>query len=141
MTFTLRTIPPSTTAQMKRRSRAGHYYQPEKMQHLEQTWAALLRRHVPAAPMTGPVDLSIRLVYPHLKAATLNDRGCLIPKVTRPDADNCCKALIDLLAKMRFLTNDSQVARLTVEKWHGPERHVGITLAFRSMLPEYAGGK
>jgi Holliday junction resolvase RusA-like endonuclease len=127
----LRCVPPSVTAQQKRvdtRGRRPRFYHGARMKREEATWAALLRPHQPPAPMTGAIALYIRLVYPHLSATAKRDRGLLIPKRSKPDAGNAAKHLEDLLAVMRFIEDDKAVARLTVEKWHGPEDQVGITI-------------
>ena len=120
---------------MKRRSKSGHYYQPEKMQREAQTWTALLQPHVPKTPVSGAVELAVRLTYPHNKGTRLGDRCYLLPKETRPDCDNAAKAIVDLLAQMRFIENDAKVTRLIVEKFHGPEAHIGIRIAVYPMLP------
>lgn len=130
----LRCVPPSVTAQQKRHNRAtGAYFHDARMKREEWTWAALLRPHVPPAPLLGPIALSVRLVYPHLKSAPVRTLGMVIPKVSKPDADNAAKHVIDLLASMRFISDDVQVASLLVEKYHGPEAHVGIYLEIAPM--------
>lgn len=132
----IRCVPPSTTAQQKgarvAMNKSGKlipvFYQKAAMKREEVTWAALLAPHVPSAPIAGAVALDIRMVYPH-KASTRNkDKALLIPKVSKPDAGNAGKHLEDVLTRMRFIEDDRQVSRLTVEKWHGPEKHVGIKI-------------
>ena len=140
--FTIRVVPPKTTAQQKRvrvvRSRKSGkhvpmFFQSAEMEAEANTWASLLRPHVPAAPMSGPVELSIAMVYPYLKSTRKRDVGKLLPKVSKPDCGNAAKHLEDLLAKMRFLNDDAQVARLTLEKWHGPEHQVGIRIRLEAL--------
>ncbi len=119
MTFTIRCVPPSVTAQQKRRNPiTGHYFHGQRMVRETQTWDALLRPHVPAVPMLGPVELHIVMVYPHLKRTRLVESALLIPKVSKPDAGNASKMLEDLLSRMRFIGDDAAVSRLIVEKWH-----------------------
>lgn len=141
--FTLRVTPPATTAQQKRvrvvRSRAtGKYvpmfFQSAEMQAEEMTWASLLRPHVPETPIAGPVELSIVMVYPYLRSTRKRDVGKWLPKVSKPDCGNAAKHLEDLLAKMRFMHDDAQVARLLLEKWHGPDREVGIRIRLQSLV-------
>jgi Holliday junction resolvase RusA-like endonuclease len=103
------------------------------MQRETQTWEALLRPHVPEAPVAGAVELCVSMTYPHRKGCPKRDQEKVIPKVTRPDGDNVAKHLIDLLARMRFMGDDSHVSRLVIEKWHGPEYHVGIQIAINPM--------
>lgn len=99
-----------------------------------QTWAALLRPHVPAHPMDGAVELHLVMVYPHLKRTRPAESSLRIPKVSRPDAGNAAKHLEDILVRMRFLGDDAAVARLIVEKWHGREADVGIYISIQPIL-------
>lgn len=129
--FTIKCVPPSITAQQKR----VHYvngkpvfFHGAKMQEQAATWTSLLQPFQPAEPMDGALSLSVRLIYPHLKATKKNDVHKLIPKTSKPDAGNASKHLEDLLTRLRFITDDSRIARLLVEKFHGPESHVGIQI-------------
>jgi Holliday junction resolvase RusA-like endonuclease len=136
LVFTIRCVPPSVTAQMKRmvvRGGRPRFFHDARMKREVGTWAALLRPHQPRTPIDGPVELTIRMVYPHLQRTPARDRPQLIPKVSKPDASNAAKHLEDILVKMRFIGDDQDVARLTVEKWHGPEERVGIAIVIRHM--------
>jgi Holliday junction resolvase RusA-like endonuclease len=94
----------------------------------------LLRPHRPAAPVDGPLDLAIAFTWPHLTSTRRADRARHLPKATRPDADNIAKAAIDCLVKLQFMRDDGQVARLTVEKFHGPAELVGIRIKLAPMV-------
>jgi Holliday junction resolvase RusA-like endonuclease len=129
--LTIRCVPPSVTAQMKRvRVLKGRpvFFHGAKMRREEQTWTALLQPHAPALPMTGPLALSIRMVWPHLKGVRKGDAHRILPKTTKPDCSNVSKHLEDLLVKLRFIENDAHVARHVIEKFHGPEFAVGIRI-------------
>jgi len=140
MAFTIRCVPPSATAQQKGYNPATRqYYHSTKLKMQEHTWSVLLRPFVPTAPMTGPVELVVRMVYPHNNGTKTIDRVYLLWKETRPDADNAAKHLIDLLSRMRFIENDAQVARLIVEKFHGPEPSVGIRIAIQPLPSKLLG--
>lgn len=135
---TLRCVPPSITAQQKRvaviKGRPVFFHSRE-MRVQEQTWQALLRPYQPAAPMDGPLTLSMRFVYPYLKAMPKAHVGRLIPKISKPDCGNASKHIEDLLTKMRFITDDSRVCRMVVEKFHGPEAEVGIRIQIQHFVP------
>jgi Holliday junction resolvase RusA-like endonuclease len=94
----------------------------------------LLSPHIPAQPVPGPLSLSLRLVYPHLKGAKKADRDKLLPKASKPDIDNVAKHLIDLLSRLRFIEDDQSVSRLTIEKFYGPESLVGINIQIAPTL-------
>lgn len=141
---TIRCVPPSTTAQMKRvriaRGKGGKpvpvFFHSAKMRREEATWASLLRPHVPPAPMTGAMALTVRMVWPHLKSVRKTDVHRLLPKTSKPDCSNVSKHLEDLLVKLRFIDNDAHVARHVIEKFHGPEAAVGIRIQIAPFIPE-----
>ena len=105
------------------------------MKAQERTWASLLQPHVPEAPVLGAIELRATLIYPHLKGTAKRDLHLVIPKESKPDADNAAKHLTDLLVTMRFIGDDAKIARLIVEKFHGPEASVGIRIAIQPMSP------
>lgn len=130
-------VPPSVTAQQKRLTFVNgkpRFFHDARMEREQSTWAFLLAPHVPPAPLVGPLELAIVLVYPHIKGAAKRDLVRLLPKTTKPDCGNAVKHLEDLLAKMRFMGDDAQVARVIVEKWRGPDREVGIRIRLQSLV-------
>lgn len=85
--FTIKCVPPSITAQQKRvRFVNGKpmFFHGGKMQEQTATWTSLLQPYQPPAPMDGPLSLSVRLVYPHLKSTKKTDVHKLIPKTSKP---------------------------------------------------------
>jgi Holliday junction resolvase RusA-like endonuclease len=131
ISITIKCVPPSITAQQKRVTFVNgkpRFFHGGKMQEQTATWTSLLQPHQPAEPMDGPLELAVRLVYPHLKSTRKNDVHRLLPKTTKPDAGNASKHLEDLLARMRFITDDARISRLIVEKYWGPSELVGIQI-------------
>lgn len=127
----LRCVPPSVTAQQKRLTFATgkpRFFKPARLETEETTWWALLTPHVPPTPLEGPVSLFVRLAYPHRKTTAKKRLDHWIPKTSKPDAGNAAKAIEDMLVKLRFLGDDSQVVKLTIEKYYAPESNVGITI-------------
>jgi Holliday junction resolvase RusA-like endonuclease len=137
--ISVKCVPPSITAQMKR-VHVVHgkpvFFHGTAMQQQAATWTSLLQPYQPAEPMDGPLALDVRLVYPHLKATPKRDVHRLLPKTSKPDAGNASKHLEDLLTRLRFIADDARVARLVVEKFHGPESHVGIQIRIAPFTPE-----
>lgn len=137
----LRCTPPKVTAQQKRvdtRGRKPRFYHGDRMKRESATWAALLAPHAPAAPLLGPLTLSMRLVYPPLAKTRVCDRDRLTPKVTKPDCSNVGKHLEDLFARLGFIEDDAQFVRTTVEKFHGPRGLVGIRIQMAAFIAEEA---
>lgn len=134
----LKVCPPFTTAQMKRVKVINgkpRFFHGAAMKREEATWIALLSQYAPAAPMDGPLSLSIRMTYPHLKSVSKRDADRVIPKTTRPDLDGAVKHLTDQLTRLRFIEDDARVAQLTVSKFHGPAHAVGIDIQISSFNP------
>lgn len=134
MRIHLAVIPPSTTAQQKR-VRVVHgkpvFFHGATMRREAAGWAALLAPHAPPAPLSGPLDVSVRLVYPYLASTPKKARGGLLPRTTRPDLDGAVKHLIDTVAAVGIIANDAHISRLHLEKYNGPDTEVGITLHIR----------
>lgn len=132
-------VPPKTTAQKKgvRLTATGvQFFHKRRLVLEERTWAALLAPHRPRLPILGAVELSVRFVYPHLRSTAKRHRGDLVAKISKPDCGNAAKHLEDLLTKMRFIEDDSRVARLLIEKFHGPDDQVGIGITIRPFVIE-----
>lgn len=127
----IRCTPPSTTAQQKGvrfvRGRP-RFYTKARLTREVVTWASLLAPHRPRVPLDGPLSLYVKLVYPHLAKTAKRDHHLTIPKTTKPDAGNAIKELEDVLTRMRFIVDDARIARLTAEKFHGPDTEVGIRI-------------
>lgn len=137
--FHLPVVPPKVTAQQKRVHVVKGkpvFFHGAAMRREEQTWAALMAPHAPLQPIEGPVSLSVRLVYPHLKTVRKGDRDRLLPKGSKPDADNVAKHAVDLLSKLRFIEDDQRVAKLTISKYFGPAALVGIQIQIAPMSAE-----
>lgn len=79
-----------------------------------------------AAPLDGPVELTIRATYlvpaswPKKRAATARWR------TSKPDADNLAKIVSDAINEIVFV-DDAQVAALVVQKVYGPL--AGVTVS------------
>jgi Holliday junction resolvase RusA-like endonuclease len=136
MVIRLTCVPPSVTAQQKRLvivKGKPRFFHDARMKREEQTWAALLAPHTPDAPLSGPVYLRVRMTWPFLKATPKKHQGWRRWKETKPDCSNVVKHLEDLLVKLRFVNDDSQVARLVVEKCYGAEQDVGIDIELTTL--------
>jgi Holliday junction resolvase RusA-like endonuclease len=138
----LRCPPPSVTAQQKRLRVVGGkpvFFHGQRMQREAATWAALLQPYRPAAPLSGPLFVVVKLVWPHRTTTAQKDRHRWIPKTTKPDASNVTKHLEDVLVQLGFIGDDALVSSLTVEKWWGPDEAVGIYLWMAPMVAGETG--
>lgn len=78
-----------------------------------------------SGPIEGPVSVTIVLTWTLPKSAP--KRNPPTWKVTKPDADNVAKAVLDAACGILFL-DDNSVVRLVVEKRYGPEPSVSVTV-------------
>ena len=83
---------------------------------------AHLRQHVPAEPLSGPLELRAVWRFPCGRAHRDGEW-----RVMRPDTDNLQKLLKDCMTRCGFWHDDAQVVRETVEKlW--ADTSVGIEI-------------
>lgn len=82
----------------------------------EQSLTQLLQPHAPDQPFQGPVTLQVTWDYPYRKSEPKKNRGRPIPCDTRPDCDNLMKGLCDIMTRLAFWNDDSQVADVSFRK-------------------------
>lgn len=138
VTFEVACVPPRTNHHAKKiirlRARDGHEYlklgNTRALQGATDTLLFLLQPHAPAAPITGPVVLTIDLTWPWQRrdSKRLRTRG-RIPHDATPDWDNAAKGIADCLVTLRFLEQDSRIVDGRVRKWRGDQPGIRVTLA------------
>lgn len=78
---------------------------------------AAARRYAPAEPLDVPVTVELRFYFS--RPAKLNraaSPGEPIRHAVNPDADNCEKAVLDVLTNLGFWTDDGRVSDLITRK-------------------------
>ncbi len=114
--FFLPMIPPTVTAQQHEihvvKGKPYVHDTPE-LKAAKAKYIAHLGPHAPFDPMTGPLRLTTKWLWP--TAGTKHADGEW--KTTSPDTDNFIKAFKDSMAKVRFFANDAQVASEITEKF------------------------
>jgi Holliday junction resolvase RusA-like endonuclease len=144
ISFTVPGAPSTHTSQQKgvhiARKRAIFYTKSAvKAEHRRIRTAAW--PHRPEKPIEGPVDVSIELYFPLTEAqakahvASLADDSFAIRKITKPDADNSAKLIVDVLTDCGFFKDDAQVADLHVSKYHGAVPRIEISILPLGLLP------
>ena len=93
-------------------------------------WKAILERYVPAVPMEGALSFRMILTFPHTAESIREKDGLPVPKITRPDGVNIMKGVEDIMTKLGYWHDDSQLASETVERWHG--EFPGVTIIVES---------
>lgn len=106
-----------------------HHYQPADVQEEATALAALLVPHRPEIPMSGPLALSLSFTFPWRKCDSAKRRRTgPHPCFVKPDFDNLCKQVCDVLQRMGFYANDSQLADVRIRKWWGDSPSLAMTL-------------
>lgn len=100
----------------------AHVYEPGNKHSPARQWKSDIKqeglKHMPAAPWTGPVELWITFFFPRpARLSRQKDPDGPIPHTSKPDRDNCEKAVLDALKGLFFL-DDSQVCAGEVRKYY-----------------------
>ncbi len=123
LAFNIRCVPPKSTSQQKGImiiNGQPRHFKKKAVKDAENTMIALLAPHAPLQPFEGAIELYVKWTYPWRS----NEAKCRkalgwIWKYTRPDCSNSIKLFEDCMTKLLFWNDDSQVARLIVEKQWG----------------------
>lgn len=112
--FFIDMIPPTATHQQKGCTvvKGKRKYYDRGNGDAEQKLTAYLSRYRPSQPCKGAVQLIVKWCFP-LKAAHINGE----PYTNKPDADNLCKSLLDVMTKLGYWNDDKQVYSLVCEKF------------------------
>lgn len=97
--------------------------------------AMAAREHIPARPIEGPVRLDIDVYFPRPKYMLARKYGELpIPHDSKPDRDNCEKAITDCMTALGFWVDDCQVCAGEVRKFYvGAGERAGARIELHAM--------
>jgi Holliday junction resolvase RusA-like endonuclease len=140
MKIKLDIVPPKSTGQaaatiLKRGDRyfVGKKSNSEGKRIQDMLWA-LLMEHKPATPYVGPLAFTITYVYPWRKSEPKKNRVHGFRWMDKkPDADNIPKILQDVMTRLQYWGDDSQIAVLGVRKLWGDDAKVGIFLELKQI--------
>lgn len=125
-------VPPKTTAQGKRVNLStGRFFKSKQHAAEMEVLRLQLRAHRPKTPLEGPIQLKIVATWPYPKVTPKSLRAGCRPKLSKPDADNFAKGVIDALVDEGFFSDDAHVWHLNVQKLFGPPESVGIDVQVR----------
>ena len=110
---------PTATHQQKQvtvRNGKPHFYEPPQVAQARAKLSAHLDAHKPHKPMDGPLQAVVKWCYPNHGS---KPNGAY--KATRGDLDNMAKLMLDVMTRLGYWHDDSQVASLVLEKfWANP---------------------
>ena len=132
-------VPPTATAQQKGvfvHNGRAHFFTKQKVRDAEDFLAALLAPHAPAEPLSGAVYFQARWCFPYRKSEPkrVTAAGREIAHTVRPDLDNLEKALLDVLTRLKYWTDDAQVFTKSTAKVWGPKPYLAIALKTEAEL-------
>jgi Holliday junction resolvase RusA-like endonuclease len=106
-------------------SRGGRasVYDPSTAEGWKSQVAMAAKEYLPEKPLTGPLRMELYFYFPRPKghfrtgkrANELRDNAPVF-HVSKPDSDNLAKAVMDAMTQLGFWMDDSQVARLLIQK-------------------------
>lgn len=119
----LNCIPPKHTAQASNKilkTKDGRYFVGKKensnAKATQNELFSLLNPYRPEKPLDKPLSIEIKWVYPFRKYEPKKNRLSEKYCDTRPDIDNLCKLLFDVMTRIGFWIDDSQIAKLNFVK-------------------------
>ncbi len=133
-TFFMPMIPPTSTHQQQGHTvdkHGVHHFYKRNNGEAEAKLAAHLMKHIPEQPYHGAVQVVVKWCYP-IKAKHQDGE----PYTNKPDVDNLCKALFDIMTRLHYWGDDKQIYSAVVEKYWAevPGVFVQITEAEKEEL-------
>ena len=105
------------------------HYTPKDVKENAAVLAALMRPFVPAKPLEGPLSLALVFVFSWRKSESKKNIAMGSRwKDTKPDCDNLQKNICDVMERMGFYVNDSQLADVHVRKLWADSPGVDVSL-------------
>lgn len=124
-------VPPTTTHHSKKITTRGKFARlvdSAALVEAKDTITAILLKHRPEKPISGPVRLELKFGWPYRSSEPKKNRGADIPKTTKPDCSNLAKTVEDLLVRLRFMEDDANVVELWVAKAWTDTPGIGVTI-------------
>ena len=132
--FWVECIPPKATAQassmiMRRKDGTPFIGKAKRGAKTRDELMTLLMPFRPIVPLDGSIYLEVDWVYPWRKSEPKKNRvDGKLPCCTRPDADNLLKFFADILGRLGYYLDDSQIADLRFRKWWGDKVGIGVKM-------------
>lgn len=132
MKFFIPCVPPKTTAQQKGafalKTGGVRFFKKKKNIQAEESMYALFHPYKPAHPLEGPLSVSVTWIWPWRKSEPKKNMVGRMPMTSRPDLSNLEKALVDVLVRMGFMLDDSQIFDERLQKFWGDKPGIEIEI-------------
>lgn len=108
------------------------FFKSKQAKEAEGDLMSLCAPYAPEEPLQGAVALYVDFTFPWRKSEPKR-RIALgrVPHTSRPDCSNLIKMIEDVMTKLRFWTDDSCIAQLSISKAWGDK--VGISVQIRQI--------
>lgn len=115
MEFFMPMQPPTATRQQQGHivKNGRHLVYGRSNRDAEEKLKAHLAKHRPREPIQGPIRITVVWCFP-----TSGKHKDGTPHTQRPDIDNLCKAMYDVMTKLGFWGDDKQIYHQVVEKFY-----------------------
>lgn len=120
---------PTATFQAKKLARNGKFVKlidSEKSLSVKEWWRWVLEDSRPDVPMSGPITIHAQLRWKAPANQSTKRRIAQSPdgepKVSKPDLDNLCKAMLDTMVQLGYMNDDGQVYSLNLQKYNDWEK-------------------
>lgn len=124
---------PKATAQQKGcnvTSGRPVFYTKQNVQRSKDFFTALFFNLRPPVPFNGPLRVELVMTFPWSKGETKANRSRgWLPMPTGPDFDNLSKTPVDVLSKLSFWCNDSQLFDGRIIKGWGNTPGIRVTIS------------
>lgn len=108
-------IPPTSTHQQQGHTidkRGVHRFYSRNNGEAEAKLTAYLMKHIPEQPFEGALQVVVKWCFPLKDKHTDGE-----PYTNKPDVDNLCKALYDIMTRLHFWNDDKQIFSAVTEKF------------------------
>lgn len=134
MEFFINCDPPKTTYQSGQqllRTKQGRWFvgKGAKGRQMANLLRALVLPFRPTTPMDGALKLYIEWRFPWKKTELKRNIALgTIPCITKPDADNIAKGIIDAMDKAGYFVDDSRICDLQIVKLYSNKSGIKVRL-------------
>lgn len=124
--FFMDMIPPTATHQQKGCTfkNGKRIYYNRANGDAEEKLKAYLAKHIPKTPFKYAIRLEVKWCFPINDVQTNGE-----PYTKKPDVDNLCKALLDIMTKLGFWKDDKQVYELYIGKYYSERPGIYIRIS------------
>ena len=109
------------TARYKNGKPFVFHYKKSSVESANQLFAYKLKPYAPSTPITGCISLTVSLFFSVKERAKWGKY-----KPSRPDADNYCKELVDVMGSLGWWLDDAQIVKLKIEKRYAEKASIFI---------------